>query len=379
MKRGIFLVFLAAILVLLGQKDSFGQAQSHDGGSSHVLSIERTFNSGYILAGYEESSNGNNDMLLIKLNRSMVTEWEKTYGGEGNDGAQSIQQTPDGGYIVSGFTESYGKGKKDMWILKLDASGSSEWEKTYGGKGNDEAHSIHRTLDGGYLVAGFTESFGKGKKAIWVLKLNSAGDVEWQTTAGSHKADAAYSAYQAFDGGYLVAGYEKPARINQGRYKKNITIIKFNRKGGLQWRKFLGGKDYGEPTSIRQTSDGGYFVTGIKRPANQNGIWAIKMDGKRKVQWVKSFENDDSRYAKTQLIREGAKGGFVIAGYDNDKKIISARELTKTRIHNVFASRRAGYDDDKKVVSNKELTKTAMRNVLISEDVIAVSYLRLLF
>ncbi len=127
--------------------------------------------------------------------------------GKVNDYAHSIQQTSDGGYIVAGYTESFGAGDFDAWVIKLDAKGNVQWQKTYGGKDDDEAYSIQQTSDGGYIVAGYTYPLCASDWDAWVIKLDARGNVQWQKTYGGKDDDEAYSIQQTSDGGYIVAGY----------------------------------------------------------------------------------------------------------------------------------------------------------------------------
>jgi hypothetical protein len=145
----------------------------------------------------------------LKLRPDGTVEWQKTYGGVGRSDAYSIQQTSDGGYIVAGSTKSFGAGKDNLWVLKLKHNGAVEWQKTYGGAYvlGDATYAIRQTSDGGYVVAGTTESFGAGDIDLWVLKLKSDGAVEWQKTYGGSNYDGAYSIQQTLDGGYIVAGW----------------------------------------------------------------------------------------------------------------------------------------------------------------------------
>ncbi|MBT9145197.1 MAG: hypothetical protein DDT42_01067 [candidate division WS2 bacterium] len=139
-------------------------------------SIQQTQDGGYIVAGYTSPLGSGGDIYLLKLDSQGKVIWEKTYGGEADEWAYSIQQTLDGGYIVAGFKFIYfGVSKKDVYLLKLDSQGKVIWEKTYGGKYDDVAYSIRQTLDGGYIVAGYTDSFGVGGYDVYLLKLDSQG------------------------------------------------------------------------------------------------------------------------------------------------------------------------------------------------------------
>jgi len=232
--------------------------------------------------------------------------WAKTYGGSGYDYAHSIQQTSDGGYIVAGSTESFGAGGKDFWVLKLDSSGTVEWQKTYGGGGNDWNSSIQQTSDGGYIVAGSTESFGAGGKDFWVLKLDSNGTVMWQKTYGGSSYDGAYSIQQTQDGGYIVAG----------SFGGDAWVLKLNSSGNVQWQKTYGGSSYDFAHSIQQTEDGGYIVAGETESFGAGGydFWVLKLDSSGNVEWQKTYGGNTDDYNYTQSIQQTSDGGYIMAG-----------------------------------------------------------------
>ena len=198
-----------------------------------------------------------------------------TYGGGGNDYGRSIQQTEDGGYIVAGDTNSFGVGNSDAWILKLNSSGGVEWQKTYGGDNYDYGKSIQQTEDGGYIVAGDTSSFGAGNSDAWILKLNSTGEVEWQKTYGGGGNDSGLSIQQTKDGGYVVAGIT----YSFGASNSDAWILKLNSSGGVEWQKTYGGDGYDIGESIQQTS-GGYIVAGETKSngAGLFDVWVFTMD-----------------------------------------------------------------------------------------------------
>jgi hypothetical protein len=135
-----------------------------------------------------------------------ATAWTKTFGGSDNDVASSVEQTSDGGYIVAGWTGSYGAGSYDVWLIKTDSSGDMAWNKTFGGPDGDQAASVRQTSDGGYIIAGFTASYGAGGQDAWLIKTDSSGDMAWNKTFGGSGDDGANSVEQTSDGGYIVAG-----------------------------------------------------------------------------------------------------------------------------------------------------------------------------
>ena len=197
------------------------------GGSIYggAYSIQQTLDGGFIVAGWAID-----DIWVLKLNANGNVTWQKTYGGSGTaEVARSIQQTTDGGYIVAGYTDSYGAGRFDMWVLKLNANGNVTWQKTYGGPGTEAAYSIQQTTDSGYIVAGYTDSYGAGSSDMWVLKLNANGNVTWQKTYGGPDTEAAYSIQQTTDSGYIVAG----STNSYGAGGRDFWVLKLNANGNI--------------------------------------------------------------------------------------------------------------------------------------------------
>jgi hypothetical protein len=133
------------------------------------------------------------------------TLWTRTYGGSNHDYARSVQQTPDGGYIVAGYTASFGAGGSDFYLVKINSQGDTLWTRTYGGSNGEEARSVQQTADGGYIVAGFTYSFGAGLSDFYLVKTNSLGDTLWTRTYGGSRSELAYCVQQTADGGYIVS------------------------------------------------------------------------------------------------------------------------------------------------------------------------------
>jgi hypothetical protein len=181
------------------------------------------------VAGYTESFGaGWDDIFLLKTDASGNVIWAKTYGGTNWDRAYSVQQTSDGGYIVAGATGSFGAGGSDIFLLKTDANGNVIWAKTYGGTSLDEAYSVQQTSDGGYIVAGWTESFGAGGLDIFLIKTDANGNVQWAKTYGGTDWDRASSVQQTSDGGYIVAGYTWP-----GASYSDVFLVKTDANGNI--------------------------------------------------------------------------------------------------------------------------------------------------
>ncbi|GAG49523.1 unnamed protein product, partial [marine sediment metagenome] len=230
------------------------------------FALQQTSDGGYIVAGYTGEY-----IWVLKLSSDGDIEWQRTYGGRDSDVANSIQQTSDGGYIVAGYTASFGAGHYDIWVLKLSSDGDIEWQRTYGGRDSDRSYSIQQTSDGGYIVAGYTDSFGA--RNIWVLKLSSDGDIEWQRIYGGRDSDKSYSIQQTSDGGYIVAGDTD----SFGRGGNNIWVLKLSSDGDIEWQRTYGDGSFDIAYSIKQTSDGGYIVAGRTSSfgAGHYDIWVL--------------------------------------------------------------------------------------------------------
>ena len=283
-------------------------------GNDKAAGVQQTTDAGYIVAGSTDSFGaGSLDIWVLKLDISGNTQqWQKTYGGPGDDEASSIQQTADGGYIVAGYTTSFGAGKKDVWVLKLDKDGNVEWQNTYGGTEDDEAFSVQQTADGGYIIAGYTSSFGAGKKDVWLLKLTKDGNVEWQRAYGGSGDDVAYSIQQTSDGGYIVAG----STDSFGKGKKDMWLLKLDGGGNVNWQKTYGDIGDDEATSVQQTSDGGYIVVGSTNSYSANikpWILSLDSDGVIQIQGqviLAGGSGEDRIYS----VRQTLEGGYVLAG-----------------------------------------------------------------
>lgn len=292
---------------------------------------QQTTDGGYIVAGYANRTSGDvtgnhggYDFWVVKLSATGTLQWQQCYGGSSDDMAYCIEQTTDGGYIVSGSTVSNdgqvtglhpSPGNPlwgDYWIVKIDGTGVLQWQRTLGGTGFDEAHSITQTADRGYIVLGVTNSgdgdFVNGGN---IVKLSSTGAIQWNSYQGGVFN---YSVKQTTDGGYIVAG----SILNQ------FSVLKLDSLGVHQWWKFYGGSGYDQANSAMQTTDGGYIVAGYTQSNDgdvtgfNGGIsdgWVIKLDSLGDLQWQKtlggSFEDE------ANSIKQTAEGGYIVAGVTN--------------------------------------------------------------
>jgi len=240
-------------------------------------SVQETQDGGYIIAGETGSfGNINGDVYLIKTNSLGNAVWTKAYGGTDFDGGYSVQETHGGGYIIAGGTESFGAGNRDVYLIKTDAVGTTVWTKTYGGTGDDWGRSVQETQDGGYIIAGWTESFGAGNGDVYLIKTDSLGSTIWTKTYGGTEWDEGHSVQETQDGGYIIAGETH----SFGAGNKDVWLIKTNAVGDTIWTKTYGGTGDDWGRSVQETQDGGCIIAGWTESFGASGfdVYLIKTD-----------------------------------------------------------------------------------------------------
>ncbi len=278
------------------------------------------------------------DYWVVKLANDGTIEWEKSYGGTNHDIASDILQTSDGGYIVAGRADSEDgqitdhRGSTDFWVVKLTSDGMIEWEKSLGGSGSDYAYAIYQTSDGGYVVGGASDSQNgdvtgnHGDYDYWVVKLASDGALEWEKSLGGSKDDFLYSIEQTSEGGYIVAGKSQSqngdvtGNHGGGNFVHDYWVVKLSNIGEIEWEKSLGGTDHEVAYSVRQTSDGTYVVAGFARSTdgdvtgNHGGwdYWIVKLATNGDIEWQKSIGGTDDDLAHSIQITND--GGYIAVG-----------------------------------------------------------------
>jgi PKD repeat protein len=243
--------------------------------------------------------------------------WARAYGGAGGEEASCIQQTADGGSIVAGWTTSYGAGNADLWVLKLDRAGLVEWQKAYGTSAINKAHCVQQTFDqggspSGYIVAG--SSVQVYHAGIWIFKLDNAGAVEWQRV---YKGSSFYphSIHGTPDGGYVVSA---TMFVDASRGKEAV-VLKLDSSGAIEWQKTYGvaGSSYDEAKDLAPTLDGGYILAGLtagyELPDQYESVMVLKLDGDGEVDWQKSYGPADC-HGRPSSVRQTSDGGYIIAG-----------------------------------------------------------------
>src|ERR1041385_7406487 len=208
------------------------------------------------------------------FSQAPAIQWQKTFGGTQFDQVQSVIQTFDGGFAAAGITTSNNgnvtgnHGFGDFWIIKMNASGVLLWQKSYGGSADDGAFSIAQTSDSGFVVAGSSTSangnvtLNHGLNDYWIIKLNSTGVLQWQQSFGGSSVDIPYDVHQTSDLGYIIAGYtvSNDGNVTGNHGFEDFWIVKLSSSGTLQWQKTFGGSMDERAYSIQQTTDGGYIA-----------------------------------------------------------------------------------------------------------------------
>ena len=247
-------------------------------GNDRVWSAVQTADGGYAIAGYTTSFGaGGDDVWLVKTDSAGDALWNHTYGGKGNDVAFSVVQTTDGGYALAGDTTSFGAGSWDFWLVKTDSTGNMVWNKTYDRTSQDWVWSVVQTSDGGYALAGASgSSSNAGLSDFWLVKTDSSGDMLWNQAYGGVNFDRGYSVVQTVDGGYIVAGETS----SFGAGDSDVWLVKTDSIGNMVWNKTYGGANPDWARSVVQTSDGGYAIAGMTESFNSRGVrnaWLIKV------------------------------------------------------------------------------------------------------
>jgi uncharacterized delta-60 repeat protein len=248
--------------------------------------------------------------FLSIINFLFAISFAKTYGGVFNEGASFIHQTNDGGYIVAGTTNSFGGGNNDFLVIKLNPTGNIQWVKTFGGWYNDDVSYLQPTNDGGYIIVGKTNSFGTGDSDVLVIKLNSQGNIEWSKTFGGDSSEGTSFIKSTIDGGYIIVGSTHSFDAGYS----DIIVIKLNSQGDIEWSKIFGRNGWDAACSIQQTNDGGYILGG-RTEAFGIGYWdflIIKLTPTGDIQWSKIFGGE--YYDLTSFIYQTNDGGYIAGG-----------------------------------------------------------------
>ncbi len=336
--------------------DSLGTIlwQNTIGGNSidELYSIQQTSDGGFILAGVSwsnisgdktENTNGGEDYWIVKVGPFGSIQWQNTIGGSGSEKLYAIKQTLDGGYILGGSSVANISGDKtedcigsfDYWVVKVDSMGIIQWQNTIGGSGWDELASIQQTIDGGYILGGFSGSNISGDKTensiglydYWIVKVDSLGIIQWQNTIGGSSSDKLASIIQTTDKGFMLGGYSSSNmsgdKSENSKGDADFWIVKVDSTGTIQWQNTIGGSGWDELASIQQTIDGGYILGGFSESSisgdkmeNSNGFsdyWIVKVDSLGVINWQNTIGGNG--YDNLCSILQTTDGRYCLGGY----------------------------------------------------------------
>ncbi|QMU29528.1 T9SS C-terminal target domain-containing protein [Adhaeribacter radiodurans] len=292
-------------------------------------------------------------LALPYLSFSQKVLWDKTLGGDKDDLLTATQITSDGGYILGGTSNSgktsdkteESKGSTDYWVIKVNSNGSIAWDKTFGGTGEEVLTALQQTKDGGYILAGYSNSTAgkdktensRGAQDFWILKLNKNGSKAWDKTYGGNRNDQLSSLQQTNDGGYILGGYSKSDKSGEKSESSKSTypltlndfwIIKINAKGTILWEKTLGGNGEDKLATVQQTTDGGYVLGGFssshksgdKSGGNKGGrdYWIVKLNANGKKVWDKTIGGND--FDNLSSLQQTTDQGYILAGTSSSDK-----------------------------------------------------------
>ena len=274
-------------------------------GEDEAFCVQQTSDGGYVITGVTAGN-----VYLVRTDGRGETLWTKTFGGSGYDEGNSVQQTGDGGFIIAGQTWSYGAGETDVYLIRTDAGGNALWTKVYGGAGQDCGYSAQQTADSGFIITGETQSFGAGLSDIYLIRTNANGDTLWTRTYGDTDIDVAFSVRQARDSGFIITGYTWSYGASYG----DVYVVKTNASGDTLWTLTCGGASYDRGYSVLQTTDDGYAVAGYTYSfgAGYGDVYLIKMNPHGEALWTRTYGDPGVDAARS--VQQTADGGYVIAG-----------------------------------------------------------------
>ena len=316
--------------------DSVGNLQWQKclGGSGVDIaqSIIESSNGGYILTGLTQSNDGDvtinygsSDCWVIKLDNLGNIVWQKTYGSAGSDVGHCIVESSDHNFVIAGtFYDTLSA--LDYGVIKIDSTGAILWQNKYGGSSADEAWDIHETYDNGFIVAGWSSSNdnivtgNNGYNDCWILKIDNEGLIEWEQNFGSSGDDYCYSILQSKDSGYIFISQPlwNDSDVSCWRWR-DYWLVKLDNAGNMQWQQCYGGSGYETGYYVNQTDEGGYIVCG--NSTSQDGdvtgnhgsdYWLIKTDSIGDLEWQKCLGGSSLDVARSVI--ETNDGGFIIGG-----------------------------------------------------------------
>ncbi|MEO5647338.1 MAG: T9SS type A sorting domain-containing protein, partial [Chitinophagaceae bacterium] len=298
-----------------------------DGG---YIAVGQTNGNNFDISG----NHGGTDGLVSKYNSTGVIEWKKCYGSSLNDHFSSVVCTADGGYLIGGQTGgndgdvSGNHGTNDAWLIKINATGIIEWQKCYGSTEGDGAAFILRTIDGYIMVGdcsannGDVSGYHGGLGDAWLIKINDTGTIQWQRTYGGSQSEAFTCIQTTSEGGYIVGGVtnSNDGDVTGLHGQQDFWVIKITSTGVIQWQKCLGGSEREGVEDLKQTIDAGYIAVGTTQSNDldvtgnngSNDIWVVKLDSVGSLTWQKCFGGSALEFGASVL--QASNGNYIVSG-----------------------------------------------------------------
>jgi hypothetical protein len=313
-------------------------------GIDYGLSFEKTTDSGFIIGatswstdGQVTGNHGGSDFWIVKLDQTGNIQWQNSYGGSGNERCRYAAQTPDGGYFAFGNTESSDgqvtgfHGLSDYWLIRLDSAGNLLWQKTLGGPGSEFGYFAQQTKDGGFVLAGTTESdtgditVNHGGYDFWIVKLDSSGNIQWQKSLGGSAEDEASCIRQTQDKGFIVTGgvFSDDGQVSGNHGSLDCWVVKLDSNGNINWQHCFGGTRDDYFSSVSLTSDSGFILAGysysndgqVSGNHGDRDYWVVKLDSSGGLQWQESLGGSQDEWAS--CIQQTSDDGYILTGYSS--------------------------------------------------------------
>jgi len=267
---------------------------------------------GYIVVGYTSSFGaGEEDVYLVRTDPAGDTLWTRAIGGPGADFGWDIRSTADGGYVVVGYTDSFGAGGDDVYLIRTDAEGNVLWTRTYGGPNDERAWAFHETATGGYVIAAQTNSYGAGDWDLYLIRIATGGDTVWTRTLGGPGIDRAFATEPTSDGGSVFAGITS----NEASGPLDATLIRVDSAGGVVWAHSYGGEGSDIGHGVASAPDGGFLLVGYTDSFGAGGsdIYLVRTDAEGAVVWTRTL--GDPGDDRAMMAAPMTDGGYALAGY----------------------------------------------------------------
>ncbi|MDP3462937.1 MAG: hypothetical protein Q8S18_09135 [Bacteroidales bacterium] len=314
----------------------------------------QTTDGGYIITGATKPTDSfGNDVFLLKTDNNGDIMWSKEYGGNKDDIGYSVQQTMDGGYIITGWTESFSL-IREVYLIKTDSNGETMWTKTYGDDYENVGQTVQQTNDGGYFITGTTFIMSSGIGWVNLIRTDSIGDIVWTTTFDELDEDFGQSGQQTNDGGFIITG------TTETYYNNNwdVLLMKVSASGEIDWVRIYGDENHEERGNcVQQTIDGGYIITGSKKTNNNSkDVYLMKTDSYGDTLWTRTYggENLDEGF----FVQQTTDGGYIITGVYQDNNDIRYVYLIKTDENGIitFTNEIPATNPNKKLIKTVDLS-----------------------